>query len=70
MKKLRLKGMNDKLNCSEVIQRCVATVDGLEDVHVDLATGLITYSPGTCTDDSILKEALAQEGLTAEEVKE
>ena len=69
MKKLRLKGLESKANCSEVIKRCVQTVDGLEDVHVDLATGMITYSPGTCTDDSILREALANEGIQAEEVK-
>ncbi len=69
MKKLRLRGLESRANCSEVIQRCVQTVDGLEDVHVDLATGMITYSPGTCTDDSILREALAQEGIQSEEVK-
>ena len=69
MKKLRLKGLDDKRNCSEVIKRCVQTVDGLEDVHVDLATGTITYSPGTCTDESILREALAKEGIESEEMK-
>lgn len=69
MKKLRLKGLQDKLDCATVIQRCVQTADGLEDVHVDLATGEVSYSPGTCTDDGILREALEKEGFEVEEVK-
>ena len=68
MKKLRLKGLDDKLNCATIIQRCMKTTDGFEDVHVNTATGEITYSPGTCVDEDILREALAKEGLEVEEI--
>lgn len=70
MKKLRLKGLDDTLDCANIVKRCVATVDGYEDVHVNLATGEITYSPGTCVDEHILKEAFAKEGLVLEVVEE
>ena len=69
MKTLRVKGFREKTDCATVIERCVKTVDGYEDIHINTASGEITYQPGTCVDEDILKEALAQEGLTVEEVK-
>ncbi len=70
MKKLRLKGLDDKMNCSTVIERCIKTVDGFEDAYVDLGTGTISYAPSTsCVDVDLLKEAFAKEGITAEDVK-
>ena len=67
MKKLRLKGMSDKLNCA-TIERCIKTVDGYETVHLNMATGEITYS-NDCVDEKLLREALAKEGLEIEETK-
>ncbi len=69
MKKLRLKGLDDRDDCATRIERCVKTNEGFEDVHVNLATGEIFYTPGTCVDPEILKEAFAKEGLEVEEVK-
>ena len=69
MKKLRVKGLRDRADCATIVQRCMKTVDGYENVHINTATGEITYTPGTCVDEEILKEALAQEGLTVEEMK-
>ena len=67
MKKLRLKGMNDKLDCS-VVERCIKTLDGYETVHVNMATGEITYS-NDCVDEDLLREAFAKEGLKVEEAQ-
>ena len=67
MKKLRLKGLNDKLNCATV-ESCIKTVDGYETVSVNMATGEITYR-ADCVDEKLLREALAKEGLDVEDVK-
>lgn len=67
MKKLRIKNMNDKLNCATV-ERCIKTVDGYETVRIDMATGEITYSKD-CVDGELLREALAGEGLEVEEAR-
>ena len=67
MKKLRLKGLNDKLNCATV-ESCIKTVDGYETVSINMATGEISYR-ADCVDEKLLREALAKEGLDVEEVK-
>lgn len=67
MKRLRLKGMDNKLDCAAV-ERCIKTVDGYENVRINMATGEITYN-GECVDENLLREAFAKEGLKVEEVK-
>ncbi len=68
MKKLRLRGL-DNPDCATRVQHCVQTSDGFEDVHINMATGEISYSPGTCVDENLLREAFAREGLEVEEMK-
>ncbi|KAF4530376.1 hypothetical protein B566_EDAN018520 [Ephemera danica] len=53
--------LDDKLDCSTVVQKCVKTVDGYEDVHVNLGTGEISYEAASCVDEGLLREAFAQE---------
>lgn len=69
MKKLRVIGKQNLEGCETKVKRCVETVDGLEEAHINMSTGEITYGPGGCTDEQLLREAFAKEGLELEEAK-
>ncbi len=65
MKKLRIKNMQSLTDCSHTIN--LNTVDGLEQVHINMATGEITYGPDACVDMTLLRESLAEQGAELEE---
>lgn len=69
MKTMKVKEMQNLLNCVDRVKTCIETVDGFETANFDPATGRITYTKG-CGDEKLLKEALAREGIETEEVKD
>jgi copper chaperone CopZ len=66
MKKFKVRGMQSP-DCAATVSQAVSTVDGVETVNVNLATGEVTYGPTACVDMSILKEAVEQAGYEVEE---
>lgn len=66
MKKMRVRGMQTP-DCAAMVSKAVSTVEGVETVNVNLATGEVTYGPAACVDMSILKEAVEKAGYKVEE---
>lgn len=66
MKKIRVRGMQTP-DCAATVSKVVSTVNGVENVNVNLATGEVTYGPDACVDMSILKEAVEKAGYEVEE---
>jgi copper chaperone CopZ len=69
MIKKRIKNYNQGVDCTRMVNNVVNTVDGLESVHINLATGEITYGPTACIDETMLSEAFSKEGYELEDVK-
>lgn len=59
-KKLTVKGMSCG-HCKGAVTKAVETVDGVENVTVDLATGRVTYSSKT-DNDAKVKESVEKAG--------
>lgn len=68
MVKLRIKNLHTLPDNAAMVNRCVSTVDGLEQAHINLSTGEITYSSEACIDESLLREAFLKEGIEVESV--
>lgn len=59
-KKLTVKGMSCG-HCQAAVTKAVQTVDGVENVTVDLATGRVTYS-SAADNDAKVKESIENAG--------
>ncbi|ABB39172.1 heavy metal-binding domain-containing protein [Oleidesulfovibrio alaskensis G20] len=66
MKKMKVRGMQTP-DCAATLTKSIETVDGVEDVHINLATGEITYGPAECVDMSLVKEQVRKAGYEVEE---
>lgn len=66
MKKLKVRGMQTP-DCAASVTTTVSTVNGVESVNVNLATGEVTYGPAACVDESIVREAVQKAGFEVEE---
>jgi copper chaperone CopZ len=64
----QIKNFNQGVDCTRMVDNVVNTVDGLESVHINLATGEITYGPTACIDETVMKEAFAKEGYELEDL--
>lgn len=65
-KKFKVRGISSP-DCERRITRAIQTATGLEEVHVNMATGEVTYGPNVCGDPQLVKEAVEGEGYTFEE---
>ena len=65
-KKLKVRGTADP-DCAQKITKAIEGVEGAEQVHINMATGEITYGPNTCVNSAILKEAIESAGYDVEE---
>jgi len=66
MNKMKVKGMVSP-DCMATVSKAVETVEGVENVNVNLATGEVTYGPAECVDISILREAVKDAGYEVED---
>lgn len=66
MKKMKVRGMQTP-DCAATLTQTIETVDGVETVNVNLATGEITYGPAECVDYSILREKVVEAGYEVED---
>ncbi len=66
MSKMRVRGMQSP-DCAATVSKAVSTVDGVENVRVNLATGEVTYGPDSCVDPELLKEAVKNAGYSVED---
>lgn len=66
MKTLKLKKPCQTPDQAARISLCVKTVDGLEEAHINMATGEITYGKDACIDEHLLRKAFAEQGLELE----
>jgi copper chaperone CopZ len=64
----QIKNFNQGVDCTRMVDNVVNTVDGLESVHINLATGEITYGPTACIDEKLMEEAFAKEGYELEDL--
>ncbi|MGE4506333.1 MAG: heavy-metal-associated domain-containing protein [Desulfovibrionaceae bacterium] len=64
MKELKVKGMSCE-HCRSSVTKAVTTVDGVENVTVDLATGKVTYS-GPDDKDPEIKQNITKAGFEVE----
>ena len=65
MKELKVKGMSC-MHCVGSVTKAVETVDGVENVTVDLATGRVTYS-GPLDADGQIKTNIEKAGFEVED---
>ncbi len=66
MKKYRVRGMASP-DCVRTVTQEIKNASGTEEVHINLATGEITYGPAVCIDENILREAVEKSGYQLEE---
>lgn len=66
MSAVKVKGMVSP-DCMATVSKAVKTVEGVEDVHVNLATGEVTYGLAECVDISVLREAVEKAGYDLED---
>jgi copper chaperone CopZ len=66
----QIKNFKQGVDCTRMVDNVVNTVDGLESVHINLATGEITYGPTVCIDEQLMEEAFAKEGYELEDLDE
>lgn len=64
-KSITVKGMSCG-HCKAAVSKAVQTVDGVEKVTVDLATGRVTYSAATDVEDKI-KDSVEKAGYEVAE---
>ena len=65
-KKLKVSGMSCG-NCAKSVTKAVETVDGVEEVTVNLATGEVTYSTVKPVDEKAVKDNITKIGFGVEE---
>ncbi len=62
MKKMKVRGMQTP-DCAATVSTTVSTVEGVENVNVNLATGEVTYGPAACVDPTIVADAIEKAGF-------
>lgn len=65
MATLKVAGMRSP-DCAATISEVVKTVDGIEVVNVNYATGEITYGPTECVDQALIAEMIKEAGYSTE----
>ena len=65
MATLKVAGMRSP-DCAATISEVVKTVDGIEVVNVNYATGEITYGPTECVDPTMIAEMIKEAGYSTE----
>lgn len=61
MATLKVSGMKSP-DCAATISEVVKTVDGVEVVNVNYATGEVTYGPTECVDPALIEEMIKEAG--------
>lgn len=65
-KQMKVRGMKNP-DCERRVSMAIKGATGLEEVHINMSTGEITYGPSACVDPQIIKEAVERAGYTFEE---
>lgn len=73
MKKFRVCGPEMGPDCQSTLSTAIRTATGLEEAHINMDTGEITYGPATCAakeiDERKLRQAVRDAGYDLEEMK-
>lgn len=65
MQRLKISNMKSP-DCAATISNVVKTVDGVEVVNVNYATGEVTYGPSECVDPDMIEELIKEAGYLPE----